>query len=89
MSNDDRLVELEGRIVANELFMRAVLTGLVANASDNPLATLAATRRDMMSTLQLLERPVNDHADAVWDAAVTAIELQFAQVENRIKDALR
>jgi lipid A disaccharide synthetase len=85
---DSDIVRLEGRIIAQELLMRALYAGSLWNASD-PLAALEQTRRDFRETLQKLHRPIGDEADAVWEAAADALFKELDQVEKRIKDDLQ
>jgi hypothetical protein len=78
------LNRLQGRIIALELLMDGVLMNLVRTTAD-PAATLAGVRQAMIAGLQLLERPVGDEEDEIWDFAMQALEMRFGNVENRLQ----
>lgn len=86
MITEERLIDLEGRIGANEIFIRGLLALIIQSQPGDPLKTLEADRREFKSSLQHLERPTGEHADAVWTAAADAIERQLDQVAIRLKN---
>lgn len=85
MTTDERLIDLEGRIAANEIFIRGLLAMIMQGQPGDPLVRLEADRREFKSSLQHLERETGEHADAVWAAAAEAIEWQLDQVATRLQ----
>ena len=68
------LIELQGRIVALETLTTHALAGLFAATNPaNKREFAERMRRQILSSAQNLSRPVNDEADAVWEAAAMAM----------------
>lgn len=85
MPNDNgHLEHLQGRIIALELLMRSWLAG-EALAADSPLSAIEAMRNDTLATLQHVNRPINEEADAIWGEAADALNDHFEQAAARVR----
>jgi hypothetical protein len=81
--SDDHLIGLQGRVVALELLVRALLTDFALKSS-KPLASARDLQQEFLSTLQHLKRPVGDYEDAVWESATDHMRQALDQVIQRI-----
>jgi hypothetical protein len=81
--SDDHLIGLQGRVVALELLVRALLTDF-ALKSTKPLASARNLQQEFLSSLQHLQRPVGDYEDAVWASATDHMREALDQVIQRI-----
>ncbi|MDP1868455.1 MAG: hypothetical protein Q8L13_19225 [Bradyrhizobium sp.] len=83
-------VAMEGRIIALELFMRAILADRIIASSDRPLAAANAFKKDFLASLQHAERgPPDDRSDEVWSEAARAIRLQLDMIIQRVDSQQR
>ena len=81
--SEDHLIDLQARVVALELLVRALLTDF-ALKSTKPLAGANKLRQEFLSTLQHLKRPVGEYEDAVWESAADHMSQTLDQVIERI-----
>jgi hypothetical protein len=81
--NQTLLERLEGRIIAQELLSRIVMTALANGQGGDPVKVIDQIRQETFSTLQNLQRPVDDRSDRVWEYAVESLEDEFAAVRSR------
>ncbi|MFP5435268.1 MAG: hypothetical protein ACLGIM_19465, partial [Alphaproteobacteria bacterium] len=81
-----RIQALEGRIIAQEILGRIVLSAVANGQGQNPVEVIDRIRRETFATLQNAQRDVGDHADAIWEQAVEAMETEFAAVRARLSD---
>jgi hypothetical protein len=82
-------ITLQGRILAQQLLMRAIVTNtLMSNATD-PLAALNQLRSDFRQTLQNAERNVGEEEDAIYEAGVASLFSELDAVENRVRAELK
>lgn len=87
MDEADRaeLIDLRGRVMALEMLLRLTLSAIASGqAGRHPVAVLDQVRRDQMSTLQHVERPISDHSDAVWGAMAAALAEAFDNTRARL-----
>jgi hypothetical protein len=87
-SRKDLLVELQARLVAQQMFMRSVLTAALLNTPD-PLSALEEMRWAEVLTAQKGARPTGAYEDEVWARALDAFHYELNQVATRIEDQLR
>jgi hypothetical protein len=83
-TNDDRLIMIEGRLLAMELIFRSVVFG-VAMEKPAPVEFLRKWRADTFAGLQLAERQIDDRADAVWKVMVANFDAFFNAAEGAVK----
>ena len=81
------LRELQGRIIALELFVRGLLTDF-ALQSDDPAAFVDRMGPEMRDSLQQVKRPRGDEVDAIWSEAMAALDDQIDQVALRVQNIL-
>jgi hypothetical protein len=81
--SDDHLIGLQGRVVALELLVRALLADFALKSSE-PLARAKGLQQEFLSTLQRLNRPVGEYEDAVWESAADHMRQTLEQVVQRI-----
>lgn len=81
--SEDYLIGLQGRVVALELLVRALLADLALKSTE-PLARARGLQREFLSTLQHLKRPVGEYEDAVWESAEDHMRQTLEQVVQRI-----
>jgi hypothetical protein len=81
---NDHLTNLQGRIIALELFMDGLLTTYVMSQLGGQVADVDEMRKQMFASQQLLERPADPETDAIWEAAVDAMNARFANVKKRV-----
>lgn len=81
------LVQLQARILGQEMFMRAVLTAAFMNVSE-PLAALEEMRSDLMRAANEGSRPEGKYADAVWEATLKTVDSEMNQVARRLANQL-
>jgi hypothetical protein len=84
ISEHDLLVQLQARILAQEMFMRAVLTAAFMNTS-NPLAALEEIRFEQSRAAQGAVRPRGVYEDKVWETAMKAFHNELNQVATRLE----
>lgn len=84
MSEHDLLVQLQARILAQEMFMRAVLTAAFMNTS-NPLSALEEIRFEQTRAAQTAVRPRGIYEDKVWETAMKAFHSELNQVATRLE----
>ncbi len=82
----DAQIALQGRIVALDLVVRALLTQSVMEAPGDPLERLGQNQQAMKQSLQHINRPIGEYEDAVWAEASDALDMLFANVRMRIED---
>lgn len=75
---------LEGRIIAQELLSRIVMTALANGQGGDPVQAVDRIRHETFATLQNLQRPVDDRTDRVWELAVESLEEEFTAVRSRL-----
>jgi hypothetical protein len=80
----DPLIDLQGRIIALELMMRAWLAGEALKKPD-PVSSLRETKSALYTSLQGIDRPYDEVSDAIWSQAIEALDLLFEQAEFRVK----
>ena len=85
--SEEFLDQLQGRVIAQELITRGFLCNLVMDF-DDPEAALENLRRQMLASLQHIERPVNEESDAIWCHAADALNREFNQVATRVHNNL-
>lgn len=78
---------LQGRIIALELMMRGFLTKEALGAPDS-LGAIDQMARELILSLQIVGRPADAHADAVFAEAGDAIRREMAQVRLRVEATL-
>ncbi len=81
--NDSDFEKLQGRIIALEILMRGFIWNLVSEY-DDPKSALERLKSGMLASLQHIERPLNESADATWGHAADALCEQFDAVAHRI-----
>ena len=85
--NYAHLAHLQGRIIAQELFMRGVIVKIVMDF-DGPEAALEGLRSELLASLQNLERPLGGEEDEIWGHAADALNTEFKQMTIRLRDIL-
>ncbi len=83
----DNLAHLQGRIIAQELFMRGVIVKVVMDF-DDPEAALELLRSELLASLQNIERPLGSGEDEIWGHAADALNMEFKQITIRLRDIL-
>lgn len=76
--------DLEGRIIALELLMRGFMAQVAIENSENPAEFVRGWKSEMLGSLQLMDRPIGDHEDAVWEKTADALNVAFDNVEARL-----
>jgi hypothetical protein len=87
LSEYELLVQLQGRILAQEMFMRTVLTAAFMNTPE-PLAALEEMRSDQVRTANVAVRPTGKYENLVWEAGVATVHNELDQIANRLRDQL-
>lgn len=77
------LLQLQARILAQEMFMRTVLTAALRNTSD-PLSGLEEMRADQERLANQGIRATGKYADQVWQLALETFNSELNQVANRL-----
>ena len=77
---------LQGRIIALELITRGLMTKIALDSNTKPSVYIEGWRKEMFSSLQLMERPYDAESDRIWAQAVAALNLQFDEVAKRARD---
>lgn len=83
----DLLVELQARVLAQQMFTRSVLTAAFLNTPD-PLAALEEMRAAEVVAARKAVRPTGEYEDEVWAKALEAFHYELNQVAARIHDQL-
>ncbi|MDR7232795.1 hypothetical protein J2X45_003905 [Caulobacter sp. BE264] len=83
MTKDD-YTEIQGRIVALELMMRGVWTGLAARA---PSGELERNRVAALDTMRLLNPDGDTYREEVLMVAAEHIDQHFQAIANRLRSA--
>jgi flagellar biosynthesis regulator FlaF len=81
------LVQLQGRLLAQEMFMRAMLTAAFMNTSE-PATAVDEMRFAQRRISAVALRPTGKYEDKVWETAAEAFESELNQVATRIKGQL-
>jgi hypothetical protein len=79
------LVELQARVLAQQMFTRSVLTAAFLNTPD-PLAAVEEMRSAEAFAAQKAVRPMGPYEDEVWTKALEAFHYELNQVAARIED---
>jgi hypothetical protein len=79
------LVELQARVLAQQMFTRSVLTAAFLNTPD-PLAAVEEMRSAEAFAVQKAVRPMGPYEDEVWTKALEAFHYELNQVAARIQD---
>ena len=79
----ERDAHFQGRIVALELLIRSLMTGVVMDAGRNSVF-VGEMRDEMLASLQLIQRDIGPYEDAVWSEATDALRSQFFEVGKRV-----
>src|SRR5215213_3634333 len=79
----DLLIQLQARILAQEMVMRALLTAALTNTPD-PLGSLEETRLDLIVAASDGVRPAGDYENKVWSAALECLHKELDQVGKRL-----
>lgn len=82
----DDYKHLQGRIIALELIVRALLAEQ-ATRSSRPLAHAKHLQSQFLGSLQHLQRESGIEEDEIWVQAADAMREQFAQVVQRVTHA--
>ena len=77
--------QLQGRIVALELAMRALIVDFAMRIDSDP-EVVEKMRQEMMSSLQFATRPVGESEDETWSHAVDALNELFDEAKKRIEN---
>jgi hypothetical protein len=81
------LIHLQARVLAQQMFMRSVLTAAFMNTPD-PLGALDEMRVDEALAAEAAVRPTGPYEDEVWTEALHAFHYELNQVAARIRDQL-
>lgn len=79
-------IEMQGRIIALEMFLRSLLTEKLCER-ESPLEAARTYKTNFLASLQNTNRPVDDYADRVWAIAADKIRSQCDQIIQRISQA--
>jgi hypothetical protein len=79
------LIQLQARIVAQQMAMRAILAAALTNTTD-PLGALEEMRLDLIEAASKGVRPTGDYEDKVWSAALESLHDELDQVGKRLND---
>ena len=82
--DEEESANLYGRVVALEVTTRTLMTALICQSFDDPIAGLRQVRQDTLSSLQNAQRPIGRFNDLAWEEAVEAMEQMFDAIELRI-----
>lgn len=92
MNMDDQYewqVTIEGRIAALEMIMTPIMLDWFSRVPSGDMrAAVEAERKVMFASLQQYQRPIGEHSDRVWEAAVEALERLFGNARMRIEAIL-
>lgn len=86
MTEEEVHIHWQGRIVALEMLMRVLVMAHVCERHTDPLAALTSFQKDMFGSMQNMTRPIGEKDDAIWSAAIEALELCFRSVAARISE---
>ena len=82
---EGHLNNLQGRIIALELLMRGFIAKTAGDSQPgDPIAFLDEWKKAMFQSAQNLNRPVDEYADDVWGEAISALNLTFDSVKERL-----
>lgn len=84
MTVEAELNSLRGRVQALELVATALMTSHVAENFPNPRADLDQIERDMLGSLQLLDRPTDPDSEAAWAEVADTLRRLFHNVRQRL-----
>lgn len=82
------LIQLQARVLAQQMFMRSVLTAAFMNTPE-PLGALDEMRVDEALVAEAAVRPTGPYEDEVWTEALHAFHYELNQVAARIRDQLK
>jgi hypothetical protein len=77
------LLQLQARILAQEMFMRTVLAAALMNTAD-PLGGLEEMRADQERLATQGTRPMGKYEDEVWELALKTFNSELDQVAHRL-----
>jgi hypothetical protein len=87
ITEHELLIQLQARILAQEMFMRTVLTAAFMN-TPNPLASLEELRSDLVRAANEGVRPQGEYEDNVWKCAMTTFDGELNQIAQRLEKQL-
>jgi len=85
MSIEDELNSLRGRVQALELVATALMTSYVAENFPQPATDVEQIEREMLGSLQLMERTTDPDSDAAWAEVATTLRRLFFNVRQRLQ----
>jgi hypothetical protein len=85
LTEHELLIELQARVLAQQMFTRSVLTAAFLNTPD-PLAAVEEMRSAEVLAAQNGVRPMGPYEDEVWTKALEAFHYELNQVAARIED---
>lgn len=85
-SEQELWVQLQARVLAQQMFTRSVLTAIFLNTPD-PLASLEEMRSAQMLAAENAARPIGPYEDEVWTKALEAFHYELNQVAARIAES--
>jgi hypothetical protein len=87
VTEHELLIQLQARILAQEMFMRTVLTAAFMN-TPTPLASLEELRSDLVRAANEGVRPQGEYEDSVWKCAMKTLDSELNQIATRLHEQL-